>query len=128
MTDICPQGRTDHKACFAPFRYCPVKGCGRTERATVPKAGTDLIAAERQRQIQAEGWTPERDARYVNGELRNAAIAYAMVCDEAGEHASDVWPPTWSTAMWKPSEDPIRNLIRAGALIAAEIDRLQARV
>lgn len=27
----CPQGRTDYEACFAPFRYCPVKGCGRAE-------------------------------------------------------------------------------------------------
>lgn len=25
----CPQGRTDYEACFAPFRYCPVEGCGR---------------------------------------------------------------------------------------------------
>jgi hypothetical protein len=30
----CPQGRTDYEACFAPFRYCPVKGCGRAESST----------------------------------------------------------------------------------------------
>ena len=29
----CPQGRTDYEACFAPFRYCPEKGCGRAENA-----------------------------------------------------------------------------------------------
>jgi hypothetical protein len=27
----CPKGRTDYDECFAPFRYCPVKGCGRAE-------------------------------------------------------------------------------------------------
>lgn len=32
------------------------------------------------------------------------------------------WP--WATDWWKPSDDPITNLVRAGALIAAEIDRL----
>lgn len=29
---LCPLGHTDYEACFAPFRYCPVKGCGRTEK------------------------------------------------------------------------------------------------
>ena len=32
------------------------------------------------------------------------------------------WP--WGSEYWKPSEDPVRNLVKAGALIAAEIDRL----
>lgn len=32
----CPQGRTDYDECFAPFRYCPVKGCGHTEGDTTP--------------------------------------------------------------------------------------------
>ncbi len=27
----CKNGFTDYEKCFAPFRYCPVKGCGRTE-------------------------------------------------------------------------------------------------
>lgn len=27
----CPKGNTDYEACFAPFRYCPEKGCGRAE-------------------------------------------------------------------------------------------------
>lgn len=49
----CPQGRTDYEACFAPFRYCPEKGCGRaeggvqlpTETTTeaAPLRGDDLI-------------------------------------------------------------------------------------
>jgi len=35
------------------------------------------------------------------------------------------WP--WEASWWKPSDDPIRNLAKAGALIAAEIDRLQRK-
>jgi hypothetical protein len=35
----CPQGRTDYEACFAPFRYCPVKGCGRAEATPGPCCG-----------------------------------------------------------------------------------------
>lgn len=31
MRRVCPQGRIDYEACFAPFRYCPVKGCGHAE-------------------------------------------------------------------------------------------------
>jgi hypothetical protein len=39
--------------------------------------------------------------------------------------AGRLWP--WDPSWWKPSPDPIRNLVKAGALIAAEIDRLQRR-
>lgn len=34
------------------------------------------------------------------------------------------WP--WREESFKPSDDQIRNLTKAGALIAAEIDRLHA--
>lgn len=90
-------------------------------------SGIELIAAERQRQVQQEGWSIEHDAMHVEGELRDAAICYAMVCDpRAGENVLGIWP--WETIWWKPSEDQVRNLVKAGALIAAEIDRLQAQV
>lgn len=39
------------------------------------------------------------------------------------DKAPDAWP--WDPSWWKPSPDPIRNLVKAGALIAAEIDRLR---
>jgi hypothetical protein len=77
--------------------------------------GAERIAAERQRQIQKEGWTSENDDRYKNGELLRAAICY-LNNDPTG------WP--WDPSWWKPST-PIRNLEKAGALIAAEIDRKQ---
>lgn len=96
--------------------------------------GVDLIAAERQRQIAVEGWTPEHDDRHDTGEIGTAAMSYVLYAGfqsrgQALEGAvmavSRSWP--WQTAWWKPSDDPIRNLVKAGALIAAEIDRLQRK-
>jgi hypothetical protein len=95
-------------------------------------SGAELIAKERQRQVEKEGWTQAHDAEHDRGEILSAGIAYAtMARDQAhhGKHAdSDLvrdmnWP--WHSAWWKPDPDPIRNLVKAGALIAAEIDRLQ---
>jgi hypothetical protein len=88
--------------------------------------GIERIAAERERQVSVEGWTPEHDDEHINGEMRDAAIAYTQVCDDrAGECAGDWFPWQWDREWWKPSDNPIRNLEKAGALIAAEIDRLQ---
>ena len=42
------------------------------------KTGIEIIAAERQRQIEQEGWTPEHDAEHVNDEMALAASAYAL--------------------------------------------------
>ena len=83
--------------------------------------GADLIAAERQRQIDVEGWTPEHDAEHDRGELADAAHRYLSTYCEVPSDAD--WP--WEPGAWKPSSNPVQNLVRAGALIAAEIDRLQ---
>lgn len=100
-------------------------------------AGVELIAAERQRQIDAEGWSPEHDDQHTGGELSWAASCYASVGSAvirgatADEFPADLvmaegeWPGDWGEEFWKPSNDPIRNLVKAGALIAAEIDRIQ---
>lgn len=92
--------------------------------------GAERIAAERQRQIEQEGWSPEHDLTHTRGELGYAAAEYAVAAVRAalGWGAADLarvpihWP--WDGRWWKPSDDPIRNLEKAGALIAAEIDRL----
>ena len=84
--------------------------------------GVRLIAAERQRQITAEGWSAEHDFIEHDGQqLAWAALSYLREAIEL--NGVDDWP--WDTQWWKPSDDPIRNLVKAGALIAAEIDRLQ---
>lgn len=85
------------------------------------KLGSELIMAERSRQIVEEGYTPAHDSRYTRFELSSAAMAYLNASDSA--LVEQFWP--WDWKFWKPTTH-IRNLVKAGALIAAEIDRLQA--
>lgn len=89
------------------------------ERPT--SVGVSRIGDERRRQIEAEGWTKAHDyTEHAGGELGWAAQCYLIEALEPGESTA-FWPEGWE---WKPSPDPIRNLEKAGALIAAEIDRL----
>ena len=88
------------------------------------KTGIELIAEERQRQIEVEGWTPEHDDKHTCGELTDAAICYAST-GYWRRRAPLLWPKNWEVKWWKPTpNDRIRELQKAGALIAAEIDRL----
>ena len=96
-----------------------------------PTNGVSLIAAERQRQIEQEGWTEESDKQHDEGELAEAAAVYAFPHGRyyydpmSGKRIPCAWP--WSPKWWKPTPDNrIRELVKAGALIAAEIDRLRA--
>lgn len=82
--------------------------------------GINLIEAERNRQIHAEGWTEEHDDKHVNNELALAAACYAV----PDVFSQGYWPPTWDLS-WYKSTTRIRDLVKAGALIAAEIDRLK---
>lgn len=89
--------------------------------------GIELIAQERERQISKEGWTPEHDATHTNEALAMAAACYAQpawarVLSAIGSTPVR-WP--WNSDWWKPGPDRVRELVKAGALIAAEIDRLQ---
>jgi len=74
------------------------------------------VLAERRRQVEAEGWTPHHDDCHNKGELANAAACYA-----AGIAIVDLWP--WSRDWWKPRSHR-RNLVKAAALILAEIERI----
>lgn len=78
------------------------------------------IAAERERQITEEGWTPGGDDLHVKGQLAAAASGYIMSALGKYREAWAVWPFTNPIKPKSPRED----LVRAGALIAAEIDRL----
>ncbi len=76
------------------------------------------IAAERRRQMEAEGWSPDHDYHvHCHGELAKAAACYAA----GGNLYKELWP--FGTRWWKP-KDRRRDLIRAAALIVAEIERL----
>ncbi|HHN0811703.1 TPA: hypothetical protein ACRMYM_004271 [Pseudomonas aeruginosa] len=85
---------------------------------SVPQAWID-VQAERRRQITAEGWTPEHDDLYCAAELPRAAAAYIL--NGANDEAPAIWP--FVTKWWKP-RDARSNYVRAGALILAEIERL----
>lgn len=91
--------------------------------------GIQLISEERKRQIEVEGWTPEHDSKHNTGDLAHASAAYALAelyrrsTKEGFDNTPDSWP--FSKEWWKPSpENRIKELQKAGALIAAEIDRL----
>lgn len=88
------------------------------------KAVADVIA-ERHRQINAEGWTPEHDDGHDQGDMAIAGACYAAHASKRGIHASAskpmLWP--WDASWWKPTDDR-RDLVKAGALIIAEIERL----
>jgi hypothetical protein len=101
----------------------------------MPKAMNDVIA-ERERQQAAEGWTPEHDDQHGCGELVHAACCYAKqaaerawLLDHKGVEAyrqdplPSEWPDSWAEEWWKP-KNPRRDLVRAAALLIAEIDRL----
>lgn len=89
--------------------------------------GMELIAVERERQVAEEDWTAEHDDEHDGQELAMAACAYAwpgasVLNNGRALPRELLWP--WSDG-WKPSGDRTRELVKAGALIAAEIDRLQ---
>ena len=93
------------------------------------KTGVELIADERKRQIEVEGWTSKHDDQHCDDTLVVAGICYAAhVANSLRGATPDKLPPQWpwEARWWKP-EDNVRTLVKAGALIAAQIDRLQRR-
>lgn len=110
--------------------------------------GIDMIAAERLRQIEVENFTPRHDDQHTRGELAWAAVCFAAPaqvfalvnsCLDGRYVFADPWPRQWSEewdkrprnlagellpAIDQEPAERIHNLVKAGALIAAEIDRL----
>jgi hypothetical protein len=91
------------------------------------------IAAERRRQVEEEGWSESHDDLHNDGELAAAAGCYALHAsgrddsilrfDEDGTSRRVPRGWRWHWKWWKP-KDRRRDLIRAAALIVAEIERL----
>tara|TARA_B100002049_G_C15730066_1_gene230087 strand:- start:114 stop:443 length:330 start_codon:yes stop_codon:yes gene_type:complete len=104
------------------------------------KSGAELILEERKKQIHHKGYTSVRDDKYKKGVLTMAAITYATAATSSPKLRSEFreraevnkplrhWP--WEMSYLKLGNDDdhcsrIRELTKAGALIAAEIDKLQ---
>lgn len=105
------------------------------------ETGVELIKAERARQVSQEGWTPEHDDEHSDDQLAQAAACYAWPRPRP-VLVKQAWP--WDRKWWKPAlpegeaggngglhfteaqwrDARVRELVKAGALIAAEIDRL----
>jgi virulence-associated protein VapD len=88
----------------------------------VPQAWADVIA-ERQRQIEKHGFNHQQDDGYVFDELPRAARAYIMVSN-THEDPPPSWP--WARSFWKPRTRR-RNLVKAVALLIAEIERIDRK-
>jgi hypothetical protein len=101
------------------------------------------VARERSRQVDKEGWSADHDDEHAEGELAQAAAVYAwphkIEVDGKLVYSPDIWPwwdntdisggrgetPVWQAvkAWFKPT-DRRRDLVKAAALIVAEIERL----
>lgn len=93
--------------------------------------GANIIAKERLRQIEKFDWSPAHDDQYVNGELLIYSQYWMSMPElvEARQHTKEVLQSLglagWEDEWFKYDErTPVERLARAGALIAAEIDRV----
>lgn len=105
-------------------------------KITGPSA-LSLIQQERDRQIQKEGYDSKHDDAYISGALAMAAACYATPehrrqpknrrgQDHITRKTPVGWP--WADGYFRPTpKDRIRELVKAGALIVAEIERLQRK-
>ncbi|WP_018703557.1 hypothetical protein [Anaeromusa acidaminophila] len=92
--------------------------------------GADLITAERRRQVEKEGWSAEHDGEHEPDTLAYAALCYLLPAAvrkfELASKSFFEWFWPFEMKYWKPTpEDRVKELVKAGALIAAEIDRIQ---
>lgn len=112
-----------------------------TGRRKLTEAAQDVLA-ERERQISKEGWDSDHDDEHSDGSLAIVAAIYALLSTYSArdrkQHIKifregiangitslidELWPRSWDRHWFKP-KNPRRDLVRAGALILAEIERL----
>lgn len=118
-----PQGHVYHADCDACHRQ-EIAAAALTRAKAAPVDAWRDVVAERRRQVEAEGWTPEHDDEHANGELALAAACYSVTTYPQAVGLLGFWP--WGMKWWKPT-DRRRNLVKAAALILAEIERIDRR-
>lgn len=133
--DVCIDDGRKHNLVFCPAvdeegnQLCPdvvlelVSRFNAVEMARAAQDAAQDVLAERARQISEEGWTPEHDDCNDGGEMAQAAACYAL--NAAGWQTGALrgcWPMKWM-ASWFKTTSPRRDLVKAGALILAEIER-----
>ena len=96
------------------------------EKPEVPESLQNAMLAlldERARQMFEKGFDAEHDDTHTGGQLAAAAASHA--CLEAGEPgiASRVWPFTFDE--FNSANSARKDLIKAGSLILAELERLE---
>lgn len=100
-------------------------------RQTAGVQALHSIMEERHRQMMVEHWTAQHDDEHTDGALSLAAAAYAIsgsvrsrMVDGDQDIIGRIWAYTgWARSWFKP-KDKRRDLVRAGALILAEIERM----
>lgn len=125
---------------------CDCRTTAKALREQVLTSAAFDVLRERERQVSVEGWTPEHDDEHAGGQMALAAVCYAMPTDRlkmcvkyneidngrsAGEYnpfmarymVPTLWPDSWHAMYWKPT-DRRRDLVKAAALILAEIERI----
>lgn len=118
---MTPEERAKHDANIEAFKAMLPQPVPAASSESVLQSLTDAlrdVIAERQRQVSVKGWTPEHDDTYTCGELSGAAISYIEPME-----AVFYWPAEWHDDSFKPSDER-RNLVKATALLLAEIERL----
>ena len=93
-----------------------------SHQLAMTQAQSDVLR-ERSEQCTREGFTPYNDDALEPGELAMAAISYARTAgkDWIFSVVPITWP--WNVSWWKP-KDKRRNLVKAAALLIAEIEKL----
>ncbi|TFH86626.1 hypothetical protein EQG41_11795 [Billgrantia azerbaijanica] len=116
------------KTVFAQLLLCADSAFAGTNHNS--SASYLAVYRERMRQLTVEGFSRERDDGYQQAELSRAAQSYCLIASlqlrfgelpDPSRYCDDNWP--WARK-WFKSSGPRRNLVKAGALILAEIERL----
>ena len=124
-----PSAHSDKNVQFADWMLHGIEISGEAADGFKLNAAVRDVLVERQRQVSIQGWTPEHDDEHRGGAMAVAAACYAIAGALADRPTSELVPTLWlwtgwSWEWWKPTSMPRRNLVKAGALILAEIERL----